>query len=100
MARMRISDVKREHAAAGGYFFSRDTMRFFNSRIESELYNGGWFVTSERFEDVFSDDVYPREYRVRWFDADNPLNIESVGDTHESKAGAVEAIRAMQAGGE
>ena len=100
MARMRIREVEKEHAAAGGYFFSRDTMRFFNSRIESELYNGGWFVTSERFEDVFSDDVYPREYRVRWFDADSPINIDSVGDAYGSKADAVAAIRALQNGGE
>src|SRR5690625_3138191 len=100
MARMRMSEVKRLHKEAGGHFFDAGAMRCFNSRIESELYNGGWFVTSERFEDVFSDDVYPREYRVRWFDADNPLNIESVGDVCESKDDAVAAIRALQNGGE
>ena len=48
---------------AGLYYFERDTMRFFNSRVSENVYVGatGWyFVTSERF-----DHKSPRLYSVR-----------------------------------
>lgn len=47
----------------GGHFFDDDTMKFFNSRVLSDLYrvddSRGYFVTSERYEDE------PRTYSVR-----------------------------------
>ena len=42
-----ISDVKAANKAAGYYFFSRSTNRFFGSRVESSLYGGRFFITSE-----------------------------------------------------
>ena len=35
---MTIADVKQVNKDAGYYFFSRDTMRFFGTQIESALY--------------------------------------------------------------
>ena len=49
----------------GGHFFDKDTMKFFNSRVLSDLYrvddSKGYFVTSERYEDE------PRTYSVRYY---------------------------------
>jgi hypothetical protein len=58
-----IEELKRANADAGYYFFSPDTMRFFDSRVGENVYRGadGWyFVTSEKF-----DYKTPRYYTVR-----------------------------------
>lgn len=50
----------------GSHFFDKETMRFFNSRILSDLYrvddSRGYFVTSERFS--YNT---PRTYSVRYY---------------------------------
>lgn len=43
-----IADVRQANKESGGYFFSRDTVRFFGSRVESSLYAGRYFITSEK----------------------------------------------------
>lgn len=43
-----IDDVKSANARAGFYFFSPDTLAFFESKILGTLYGHGVFVTSER----------------------------------------------------
>jgi hypothetical protein len=45
-----IAQVKKAHKAIGGHFFDREAMRFFNSKVESDVYAGRYFVTSERRE--------------------------------------------------
>lgn len=47
-----IDQIKREHDASGGYFFSPGAMGFFNSTIYSTLYGPrhNVFVTREVFE--------------------------------------------------
>lgn len=56
-----ISEVKETNKANGYFFFSKDTMRFFASKIESSLYKNQCFVTSEK--KCFDD--YTRVYNVR-----------------------------------
>lgn len=45
-----IEDVKRANKQVGGHWFDRDTLRFFNTVIESRLIGGRYFVTSERMD--------------------------------------------------
>jgi len=59
-----IDDLKRAHAGTGGYFFSKDTMKFFASRVLEGIYRVGdhiLFCTSEKkcFDDA------TREYSIR-----------------------------------
>jgi len=42
-----IADVRKKNKEAGYYFFRPDAMRFFKSKVESKLYEGGYFITSE-----------------------------------------------------
>lgn len=59
-----IEDLKRVHAETGGYFFSKDTMRFFASRVLEGIWKVGdhvLFCTSEK--SGFNDPT--REYSVR-----------------------------------
>ena len=61
---MTKTDLKQRVKECGSHYFDRDTMRFFNSKLEGvyEGPNGAYFVTSE---------VPPggsRKYTVRLFD--------------------------------
>lgn len=88
---MTLAEVKRAHANAGGHFFDPATMRFFKSRVVSaRLHDGGFFITSEQYDDE------PRHYRVRRFDAADPIDIETVGDPLGSLDDARALIRSMQ----
>lgn len=98
---------------AGSHFFDAATMRFFNSRLLEGVYPaesnvGKWdartgnvfyFVTSERYEDLYSDPE-PRHYTVRRMTLtavrdDRPgVDIETVGDYHAT------AYQARKAAGE
>jgi hypothetical protein len=93
---------------AGSYFFSRDTMRFFKSRLLSGVYpaNGHeategamfYFVTSE----AYGDD--PRHYTVRRAvlgshrDGLPAIDIDTVGEHHATPAEARRAARELIAG--
>jgi hypothetical protein len=43
-----ISDMKRRNSEAGYGFFNPKIMEFFNARIVSKLYSGGYFIVSGR----------------------------------------------------
>jgi len=69
-----IAAIKAANAAAGQFFFSPDTMRFFRSKIESRSVIGGrYFITSEQF-----DFRSPRLYTVRR--ANDDATIDTVGE--------------------
>tara|TARA_R110000823_G_scaffold206825_3_gene337524 strand:+ start:251 stop:547 length:297 start_codon:yes stop_codon:yes gene_type:complete len=59
-----ISEIKALNKKNGYYFFSKDTMRFFNSKTHRGVYGGRYFITSEQF--VPSSGVAePRKYTIR-----------------------------------
>lgn len=64
-----IADIKQANEANGMFFFSKDTMRFFASKVYPTVYGGRFFVTSEKS----SFDNLARQYRVR--EADEGGNI-------------------------
>ena len=88
------ADIRAIADHAGSYFFSRDTMRFFKSRLLEGVYapdgykalpgNRFFFVTSERHDDN------PRHYTVRMAtlgsvrDNRPAVDIVTVGDYHAS----------------
>jgi hypothetical protein len=69
-----MSDVRAANRAGGQHFFSAGAMRFFNSKVESALYSGRYFITSERFR--FDD---PKAYTVREV-MEKGASIETVGE--------------------
>lgn len=60
---MTIEQIKQANEQAGRYFFERDTLRFFKSRVSDRTYPATdgrtFFVTSERHRND------PRRYTVR-----------------------------------
>ena len=55
-----IAEIRAKNKEAGKYFFSRNSMRFFNSKIESGVLEGQYFITSERYEPE-----QPKMYTIR-----------------------------------
>jgi len=68
----QVYQLIRLHERYGGYFFSKDSMSFFSSRVHSDVYGGCVFVTSEKNNSAYHE--YPRLYTVRYMD--------STGNTH------------------
>lgn len=59
-----IHEVRVANKSSGYFFFSRNTMRFFDSRIESKLYHGRFFITSEQLHGSLGSN--PRKYTIRY----------------------------------
>jgi len=68
-----IAEVKIANKNKGYFFFSPDTMRFFNSEIESEIIKGKYFITSERMKLSM-----PKLYTIR--EAKENGSIDTVGN--------------------
>lgn len=88
-------EVIEANRASGHHWFSPSSMRFFGTRIESELIEGRWFVTSECQDDA----TMPRMFTVREV-TDEGRTIETVGEfmAYATLADAQTAIRrAIQA---
>lgn len=87
-----VDDVREANDRIGGHYFDRDTMRFFRSRIASQLYGGRYFVTSEQF-----DDRSPRLYSVREALPDGSIKSASEFQEFRTAAQAVARIRELMA---
>jgi hypothetical protein len=74
--------LQQQNKAIGRYFFSKDTMRFFASRIASDLLDYGYFITSEKrgFDDK------KRQYKIRqaYFDIDARGLLSFTGEINNS----------------
>lgn len=82
-----ISEIKDANRAIGNYWFTKDSMRFFNSRVLPVVYCGHYFISSEQ------DGTKPRFYTIRFAMSDG--SIETVGDFQQySTAG--EAKKAIK----
>lgn len=90
MALFSIDAIKKANAEAGSFYFSPDTMRFFKSRVMSDVFpleDGALFVTSERRE----GDV--RRYTIRraWDDGD--ITTLDGFQAYTSRNGALKAAK-------
>ena len=87
-----INQIISEAQSAGSHFFDEATLRFFSSRIQSKIYGGCYFITSER--DNYRDSN-PRFYTIRKYEGG--LRIETVGEfcQYRTKAQAVAAVNKL-----
>jgi len=90
-----IADVRAANKAAGQRWFERKTMRFFQSRIESALYGGRYFITSEQCPGT----GHARKYSIR--EALPTGEVETVGEFQQYRhiEDAREAARKLARGG-
>lgn len=90
---MTMIEAKEIYKQNGGHFFNKDTMRFWGSKTETELYKNRCFVTSD---DNF--DRTKKLYTIRQFSEDYK-HVETVGEfqAYETKSAAVEALQDITA---
>lgn len=93
---MTIAEAKQNYRIATegeGHFFDPETMQFWNSRVETQVYKNLCFVTSE---DNF--DRTKKLYTVRQFSPDFK-RINTVGDfqAYSSLAAAKEVAKGVEA---
>jgi len=89
-----MAEVMVANERAGQFWFSPSTMRWFQSRVESELIDGRYFVTSEQQPMGYEDDEpHPRLFTVRVV-SDKGAHIETVGEfqQHATMDDALAAI--------
>ena len=95
-----IAAIREADHRAGRYFFSADTMKFFNSRVLPTVYEGPggvYFITSEKFRGSDGASA-PRKYTIRQFTPD-PVNIRTVaGFNQMSKRQAQVMAKVLAAG--
>lgn len=88
-----IADVRAANAALGNYWFTRETMRFWKTKVESSLIGGRWFITSE--DEFALDGRKPaRIYCVREALVDG--SIKTIQSHIRSKEGAKDVIAALK----
>lgn len=80
-----LSDIKAAAEKHGSHWFDRDTMKFFNTKLQSKVHpmvdtGDILFVTSERM-----DAYHPRRYSIRraYFDEGGRFQIRTIGDFQE-----------------
>jgi hypothetical protein len=85
-----ISDLKALNRENGGCWFEPSTMRFFNSRIESGIIKGQYFITSEKHDEE------ARRFTVRSFDGQGDIDTVGEFQAYRSKDEARKAIKVLQ----
>lgn len=93
-----IGEIITRASREGFDWFSPESMNWWNSRLEIELYGGRFFVTSERKE---LTDEYPARWTVHeaYEDEKGKLNIRTVGEFQQygTATEAHEAARRLAA---
>ena len=94
---MTIQEVIRHNKEIGHHFFDKGTMEFFNSRIESELLYGRYFITSE----WIGLEGFPRKYTVHYYTTETG-NITTVGkfQAYDTLESAIQAVEFLEGEGE
>ena len=86
MSYLNLLAVVHANDEAGRHWFEADTMEFFLTRLESDLIDGRYFITSEKGPHG------PRAFSIRL--ADEDAHIQTVGEFmgYETKTDAIHAV--------
>lgn len=100
-----MNDIRMANIRAGQHFFDSDTMRFFDSRVHPEVFEGAGdvlFITSEQFHgsDGRSN---PRKYTIRRFHpatggVTSASEFQAFASLFDARAAAEESIKEVSHG--
>lgn len=100
-----ITEIKRANKAGGQFFFEPDSMRFFDSHVHPEVFEGAGdvlFITSEQFHgsDGRSN---PRKYTIRRFHpatggVTSASEFQAFASLFDARAAAEESIKEVSHG--
>ena len=83
---MNIQQIKKLNRENGYHFFSKDAMRFFNSRISSYT-RDGYFITSEK-----QDHDSRRKYTLRYINPNGSIDTIGKFQQYDTLKEAKEAL--------
>lgn len=85
-----ISEIKKANQVINNHFFDRDTMEFFNSKVETGVLKGCFFITSE----IAPNETIKR-FTLRMVESDG--SIETIGPFHwfDTKLDAKSFLRTL-----
>lgn len=86
-----ITEIKAANKAAGQHWFAPSTLRFFDSRVESKVIAGCYFVTSEK--SCWNN--YSRVYTLRKCEADGTIETVSKYGEFLTKKEALDEAKAL-----
>ena len=86
-----ITEIKEKNAAAGRYFFTRSTLKFFNCRVCPTIYGGRYFITRDGHIEDGGSPWQPKRVYVIW-EATRQGNIKKVS-THSDLKKAKDTAR-------
>jgi len=92
---LTLEQFKNYHEANGGKWFSPGAMKFFAARVETDLINGCYFITSEQFK-CPGHATGKRYFTIRKADM-HSLSVETIGtfQQYTTKAAAIKAAEAL-----
>ena len=86
---VNMGQVREANHDRGNYWFSASSMRFFDSRVETDPIRGRCFISSERFHGSRGNSG-PRLYTVRIVSDDGAVSTAAPGfQAFESRADAI-----------
>jgi hypothetical protein len=91
---LSVDQIKKHNEAIGHHFFSKETMRWFSSKVYEDLHLGRYFITSEM--DTYGTDSV-RKYTIRVAKGDG--TIDTVGEfcQYSSLKSARTALKKIEA---
>lgn len=82
---LTINDMIKHHKENKYHFFDDDTMQFFGSKIESDLYNDKYFITSEKNFDGTKRLFTVRKYDWETAQVEDIPKFQAFPTLHEAK---------------
>lgn len=86
-----MSDVKAKNKEIGHLFFDPDTMKFWDSKVESTLYKGTYFITSEKN----AIEGKPRQFSIRQVLRTGEIITVGRGREYSSLESARDAVKEL-----
>ena len=88
-----MKEIKQANRVIGGHWFDKDTLEFFGSVVESHVFYGRFFITSERCR--WDGDNGDRFYTVRECNQDGQIRTIGGFQAHKSLNEAIHFLETM-----
>jgi hypothetical protein len=91
-----MSELREKNKEIGHCFFDRDTMKFWGSRIESALYRGTYFITSEKGNTAQEKRKYSIRRALKTGEIVTEGKLRAYSTLDDAKEAVRDLIRAMK----
>jgi len=86
-----MSELRKKNKEIGHRFFSREMMRAWNSKLESALFRGRWFIMSEKGREQNAK----RKFKLWEANAKGEITAVNGGQSHPDRESAKNALKVV-----